>query len=230
MEQGCKSESTHEPLVAQRECAGEVTEERASEELVDHVGFGHLEALSGASASLGLISTLVLSLCISTIVDKKFEEMRLTVMFLCLSTTCSTYTTCYSLLEYYYIQMFVGVERYLGARIDGDTDESLRKRAGLVSEVRSIFASYNVMRAAARNCMWMGLVCLVISAMIHVNPFEELAPTMSSSTRTCIFFSIWATLCGSAWLILLVVVFIVPYTMSRFRMPLLDLVKKFSNV
>jgi hypothetical protein len=167
--------------------------------------------------------------------------------------------------------MFVGVERYLGARVDGDKDESLRKRAGLVSEVRNKFASYNVLRAAARNCMWMGLVCLVISAMIHVNPFEELVPTMSSPARTCTFLSIWATLSGCAWfvfgsldfklqfvvsicgvlttttdmvfirsgipferivafLILSVVVFIVPYTMSRFRMPLLDLVKKYSNV
>lgn len=95
--------------------------------------------------------------------------------------------------------MFVGVDRYLGGRIGGDTHETLLTRAKLVSEIRSIFATYNVMRAAARNCMWMGLVCLVVSMMLHVDPFEGNKLTLPPSAKTCTFFIIWAFLSGPAW-------------------------------
>mmetsp|Transcript_10710 Transcript_10710/g.22129 ORF Transcript_10710/g.22129 Transcript_10710/m.22129 type:complete len:259 (-) Transcript_10710:174-950(-) len=169
------------------------------EDQYDHVGFGHLEAIAGASASLGLISTLVFSLCISCMTGVQISETPIKMKFACLAAYFSTYTTCYSLLEYYYSQMFIGVERYLGGRVAGDEATILKDRVELVTEVQAVFATFNTMRAAARNSMWMGLLCLVISAMTDVNPFDGIVPEMSSSASTCFFFTCCLAMVGPAW-------------------------------
>eukprot|EP00747_Dinoflagellata_sp_TGD_P139685 gnl/TRDRNA2_/TRDRNA2_175927_c0_seq1.p1 gnl/TRDRNA2_/TRDRNA2_175927_c0~~gnl/TRDRNA2_/TRDRNA2_175927_c0_seq1.p1 ORF type:complete len:184 (-),score=25.42 gnl/TRDRNA2_/TRDRNA2_175927_c0_seq1:530-1081(-) len=143
------------------------------EDEFDHIGFGYLEAIGAASASLGLISTLVFSLCIGNLANVDPDLQPNKSSFLAASSSLSTYTMCYSLLEYYYIQMFLGVERYIKGRVADDTADAVKERAELVKKVRAVFATFNRMRGAARNCMWLGLVSLVLSSMAHVQPFEK---------------------------------------------------------
>lgn len=193
------SSPTDEALVRHRVSElpiGHQLSEVAREEKFHHVGFKQLEAIGSASASLGLISTLVFSLCISNIDDS--APMR--TSFVCLATTNSIYTTCYSVLEYYYTQMFIGVERYMENRVGLDADESLDARIELVSKVRAVFSTFNRLRAAARNSMWMGLLCLVASAMAQVNPFTDtIATNMSSSALAGSFFACWLLCVGPGW-------------------------------
>jgi hypothetical protein len=169
------------------------------EESHAHIGFGHLEAIGGASASLGLISTLVFSLCIGSLSDVRFEEMPFRMTLLCVATTFSTYTTCYSLLEYYYVQMFMGVERYLQGRVDRDDELIVKDRAELVAKVRQIFSTFNVRRGAARNSMWLGLLSLVLAAATQVNPVEDFVAEVCPSAKIALFFFMWLLLVGPAW-------------------------------
>eukprot|EP00928_Gymnodinium_smaydae_P082429 TRINITY_DN65775_c0_g1_i1.p1 TRINITY_DN65775_c0_g1~~TRINITY_DN65775_c0_g1_i1.p1 ORF type:complete len:310 (-),score=28.73 TRINITY_DN65775_c0_g1_i1:56-892(-) len=168
----------------------------------DRGGFGHLETLGHASASWGLISTLVFSLCISCLSamsETQVTEAPIKTIFICLATAFSTYTTCYSLLEFYYIQMILGVNSDLDDRPNMDKDILLATRRHLVAEVRAIFATFNGKRSAARNAMWMGLLCLIVSSMTQVNPFQSAMPTMSSSATAGTFFGSFLLIVGPAW-------------------------------
>lgn len=87
-----------------------------AENAYEHVGMDHLSSLGDASASLGLISTLVLSICISSIIEFHVANHEVSDLFLTLGTIGSTYTTTYSLLEYYYVQTLKGVDNFIAQR------------------------------------------------------------------------------------------------------------------
>jgi len=169
---------------------------------VDHVGFGQLEALGQASGSLGLISTLVFSLCISMIGDVEIENEPERMNFLSLATTFSTYTTCYSLLEFYYCQMFVGVDTYLSRSLTGsgqEEDNVQKARVDLQRKVRAVFGDLNPKRAAARNSMWLGLISLVMSAVQQLPLLVKAAGYLTASQGSCGFFIFNFAMVFSAW-------------------------------
>eukprot|EP00931_Biecheleriopsis_adriatica_P016611 TRINITY_DN12191_c0_g1_i1.p1 TRINITY_DN12191_c0_g1~~TRINITY_DN12191_c0_g1_i1.p1 ORF type:complete len:273 (+),score=41.34 TRINITY_DN12191_c0_g1_i1:89-907(+) len=168
-----------------------------AEEAIDHIGFGQLEALGGSSASLGLISTLVFSLCVDNIGDIDTMEEPLKFNFLCLATAFSTYTTCYSLLEYYYVQVFIGVDRFMGGRVNNESVTT--DRAKLNRDVRAIFAKLNTQRGAARNSMWLGLLSLVASSIAHIEVVRSAAKDLTPSAASCYFFCSVLCLVGPAW-------------------------------
>lgn len=86
------------------------------ESAYEHVGLDHLQSLGDASASLGLISTLVFSLCIGSIVQFHTADHELSDLFMTMSTLSSTYTTTYSLLEYYYLKTLKGLDDFIAQR------------------------------------------------------------------------------------------------------------------
>jgi len=163
----------------------------------DHIGFGQLEALAGSSSSLGLISTLVFSLCIDKIGDLSSKAEPLKFNYLSLATAFSTYTTCYSLLEYYYIQVFIGVDRFMGRRVN--TGAVVADRAKLNRDVRVIFANLNTQRGAARNSMWLGLLSLVASSIVHIDLVTSVTQDLTPSAASCCFFCSVLCLVGPAW-------------------------------
>jgi len=169
------------------------------EDTYEHVGLVHLEAIGGASASLGLISTLVFSICLGSVLQKDIKGLAktpLVMLYLAVSTSMSAYTTCYSLLEYYYAQMFKGVDSFISNRLTEGTRSSTtniaanKERAQLVKNVRAIFSTFNAKRGAARNSMWLGLLCLILSMMAHLDTWSEIAPgiELTSSMISALFF------------------------------------------
>jgi hypothetical protein len=191
------------------------------EDSYGHVGMDHLTAIGDASASLGLISTLVFSICIGSMMqlptDSPHEFLHL---FLALAAAFSTYTTTYSLLEYYYVQTLKGVDNFMKNRLvsipgmepstDGQDAElgeyknlltSTRGVAGVVGDrarlvyvVETSFSTFNDMRMWARNCMWLGLMCLNGAAITKLDPLQDQYQSsfleLTSSGKTAIFFSL----------------------------------------
>lgn len=181
------------------------------EDTYEHVGLVHLEAIGGASASLGLISTLVFSICLGSVLQKDIKGLAktpLVMLYLAVSTSMSAYTTCFSLLEYYYAQMFKGVDSFISKRLtergarSSPTNIAVNKeRAQLVKNVRAIFSTFNAKRGAARNSMWLGLLCLILSMMAHLDTWSEIAPgiELTSSMISTLFFASVLALVGPAW-------------------------------
>jgi len=183
------------------------------EELFDHLGLTHLESIGSASSSLGLISTLVFGICLGSMIGTDFHNKPFLLLYLCVATTASAYTICYSFLEFYYTQMFKGVDAFISNRtakesttrasIMGATKSSrvTTDRAQLTREVREVFATFNTMRGAARNSMWLGLLSLVFSAMTEIDIMSDLAPDLetSSSTNAAMFFASFFSIVFGGW-------------------------------
>jgi len=102
----------------------------ANEEQYLHVGVDHLTAVGDASASLGLISTLVLGISVSAIMEMDRTVHAWKDLFLALAVSFSTYTTTYSLLEYYYVQTLKSVDSFMANRVvDAPPEDSLLREA-----------------------------------------------------------------------------------------------------
>lgn len=186
---------------------------KTEEERYEHMGFGHLEALASSSSSLGLISTLVFSLCIGNLSEtQSTSDAPIKTVFSCLATVFSCYTTCFSLLEYYYIQTFVGVDHYMAGRVavrgkdvaklaseTEDEGAALASRVKLVTDVRGVFGSLNSMRAIARNSMWLGLLSLVFSAATQIDIIKQIGAKWSPAMTMLCFFGCCFCFVGPAW-------------------------------
>merc|ERR1712046_432207 len=57
----------------------------------------------------------------------------------------------------------------------------------------------NRMRGSARNCMWLGLLLLVMSAMAHLNPLESVFEEWSHSGSMCLLFCACFLMVATAW-------------------------------
>lgn len=186
MEQGLSSTRSSE-VKDPRRSGSNIRRESAYE----HIGLGQLEAIGTASASLGLISTLVFGLGTALFAETDSIERPVMAHFLSLSMSFSAFTICYSLLEYYYVFMFLGMDKIMSQRQLCEKDYVDKERADFVRDVRSKFAMHNRMRAIARNSMWLGLLCQIMSSMAHANPFVShlnLFDTWSHSRRMCLVF------------------------------------------
>jgi len=89
----------------------------AREEQYLHVGLDHIAAIGDASASLGLISTLVLGIGVDSVMQMDRVSHAWKHLFLTLGISFSCYTTIYSLLEYYYVQTLRGVDTFMASRV-----------------------------------------------------------------------------------------------------------------
>mmetsp|Transcript_95789 Transcript_95789/g.205526 ORF Transcript_95789/g.205526 Transcript_95789/m.205526 type:complete len:273 (-) Transcript_95789:35-853(-) len=183
----------------------------------------HITALGDASASLGLIGTLVFGICISASLENGpgLQNNEMHILFQTLATAYSTYTTTYSLLEYYYAQLLRNLHKAPAKDISSessapssDTDNASLIQDGQIStsefteEVVSAFGGLNSPRHWARNTMWLSVVCLLFSVISKINPmeaFEELeeqvqsADWMSSTEKSCAFFLLLVIINVTVW-------------------------------
>jgi hypothetical protein len=137
------------------------------------LGVDHIVALGDASASLGLISTLVFTLAVQSLLDFEFTSTaanRLVVGCLVCSCASSVFVTSFALLEYYYAQMIKAKDdEFRCDAIDGgDADRRL------VREVadRGMDAVTHL-RAHSRNGMWASLILLLVACVARVVEDEE---------------------------------------------------------
>merc|ERR1712176_1122563 len=73
-------------------------------------------------------------------------------------------------------------------RIHADVIEEVasdKDRIQLAKKIRTVFSTYNRMRAVARNSMWLGLVCLVASALARFNPLDDAMGNWNQSQSMC---------------------------------------------
>jgi len=152
--------------------------------------FDYLSAIGEASASLGLISTLVFGIAVGVVLDKEPAEQD-TQLLIYMSIATSMYTTTYSLLEFYYITTLRGVVTAAKAVEDDTkelmslnadlTDDLLQDNEKLMNDIKVGFQSFNEMRQYARNSMWISLISIVfslVSRLVMVLPmFTDLEPS-----------------------------------------------------
>ena len=142
----------------------------------DDVGIDHVVALGEASASLGLISTLVFSIAISNLIDYDAEPTvasSICVLALVAATATSCFVMSFALLEYYYAQMLKSRDTaYLGV------SDSLSKRAKLKQLADQGMRNVSGLRSLSRNSMWMSLVLLQLAAVAHVLDISEHGPNL----------------------------------------------------
>mmetsp|Transcript_49506 Transcript_49506/g.130580 ORF Transcript_49506/g.130580 Transcript_49506/m.130580 type:complete len:200 (-) Transcript_49506:139-738(-) len=162
----------------------------------DGAALREIDAVAGASSSLGLISTLVFGTCVSTILaweEKDYEDltrsMAVNIFLLCMSfgTACSMFTTAFSLLDYYYAQMLRSIDDNMSNREEGEDSEAMRRN--LHMDAISLMRSLDHWRGYARNSMWISMVCLICGAGAHIVINEKLGPvvyTALSALAVCI--------------------------------------------
>jgi hypothetical protein len=133
------------------------------------VGVDHIVSLGDASASLGLISTLVFSICI----DRMFYfeltgSYANTAVCYCIvaSCACSTFVMSFAILEFYYAQMLKKKDEEV--KDNGAQDDVHALRARMRSDADSAIAALNPLRAASRNAMWLSLMLLQLGGALHM--------------------------------------------------------------
>lgn len=171
-----------------------------------------IQGIGDSSASLGLVSTLVFSIAVGIAgeVDVAGQESRM--IFMCMSISFSTYTTTYSLLEYYYSHCVMVLDRYLECRVpgameagDSPTESSLlvHTHEDLMRRAVENFISFNNMRAWARNSTWAAINFILIATIMRLlQNGEDVGSRAWKSCRACsvLFFYAavwWYTLNGS---------------------------------
>lgn len=129
------------------------------------VGVDHIAHLGDASASLGLIATLVFSLAISCLLEFELTghwANLMVAMFLITACATSAFVMSFALLEYYYAQMLKSRDEELTIdRLEGE-----RQRLRFTADKGMI--AVNGLRAWSRNCMWASLILLLFSGVGHV--------------------------------------------------------------
>lgn len=188
----------------------------------------HIKAVGDASSSLGLISTLVFSICMNAIIEDYNGEKNVMVLFLALGCLYSTYTMTYSLLEFYYVQTLKCISTFSKRVHEGQRQETpfssdVRRmsckrvsethqeksdgieneeeaRTKLVSDLEAAFASFNLLRHFARNSMWSSLICLIFATVAKVNFFPKTIVNHTSPEAATALSFLWMTfLTGFCW-------------------------------
>jgi hypothetical protein len=156
-------------------------------------GLEHLLPIGDASASLGLVSTLVLSITLEKLFSSANNAARGSMtLLLAVASAFSTFTTTYSILEFYYIQTLHHAaireqarekQRAPQKETDGEPLESNSSKEPFAyselspyeefsTKVTGAFAGFNGLRAMARNSMWISLV-FMFSAVVTLLDFTE---------------------------------------------------------
>lgn len=137
----------------------------------DDVGMDHIVALGDASASLGLISTLVFSIAISNLIAYDFEPTfasNVCVLALVGASATSSFVISFAVLEYYYAQMLKSKDNLYLALSDASA-----KRAQLKQIADHGMINVKGLRATSRNCMWFSMVLLQIAGSARVADISE---------------------------------------------------------
>ena len=137
------------------------------------IGVDHIVALGDASASLGLISTLVFAIAVQSLLSFNFTgSPGSELVIVCLTCSCasSAFVTSFALLEYYYAQMIKAKddEFRCDAIDEGDGD---RRIIRAVADQGMDAVTY--LRSLSRNLMWSSLILLLIACMVHVAENER---------------------------------------------------------
>ena len=136
-------------------------------------------------------------------------------LLLAISNAFGIYTITYSILEHYYILTLHSAALSRGVnslqrspirhtvRADPEGGAGYAELLGpeeFVQRCTDAFATFNGMRALARNSMWMSLICL-LSAVLSLANFLEAFADMQPAMRAAGVF-IWLTvLTSTAWLL-----------------------------
>ena len=137
----------------------------------DDVGMDHIVALGDASASLGLIATLVFSIAISNLIAYDSEPTvasNICVLSLVGATATSSFVISFAVLEYYYAQMLKSKDTMYLALSNTES-----KRSELKQIADNGMSSVGGLRATSRNCMWLSLVLLQIAGAARVADVSE---------------------------------------------------------
>jgi len=164
-------------------------------------GLHHLVPLSKASASLALLSTLIMNQTFTHLLQRSNDTATL---LMAIGNAFSSYTVTYSILEFYYVQYMNHT-----AEMHTPSQDILHLKVApvesydqFVRDVTQSFARFNRMRRLSRNAMWMSMYCLVSAARtstVDNKPFLAEYHLTSSMKAAAVF--LWMTIITSlVWL------------------------------
>jgi hypothetical protein len=183
---------------------GEMVEDDDSEAL------DHIVAIGDASSQYGLLSTLVLAISLDKLLARERDAAHLLLVFV---AGFSAYTATYSILESYYIKAVLAAfsrgkvtrmtqttstpmqgsssPRYLeGGYLDSEEEIETLQISSFAELITPMFASLNRMRAAARNSMWMSVVCLLSAVSLFSGDTFDMLGSESQSQQALVIL-IW---------------------------------------
>ena len=163
------------------------------------VGVEHIVALGDASASLGLIATLVFSCGMELLFSFDLEASAAnTVELFCVAgaCACAAFVLSFALLEFYYAQMLKKTDDMLRAQEETATDDDESsssamhtKRVAMRENVDKAVSLLNPMRARSRNAMWLSLMLLMAGGVAHVgNGVRDLYEVIVTTTLGLLVF------------------------------------------
>ena len=140
------------------------------------VGVEHICALGDASASLGLIATLVFSVAVDILFNSTIEAtVPSTIEIFCVAGACAcgAFVLSFALLEFYYAQMLKKTDDTLKMQEEEAVAESSSivvhvKRVTIRKAAEKAVKLLNPLRARSRNAMWLSLVLLMFGGVAHV--------------------------------------------------------------
>lgn len=175
------------------------------------LGMDVISSIGDTAASLGLVSTLIFSIAVSVVLEAETEGNEASMMCMCVAISMSTFTTTYSLLEYYYTTTIKGLEEYVVNEVQAPDDiktdptadeerKALTKDAygDLMKTCLDGFASFNNMRAYARNTTWGSFLFMLLSTMMKFHPIELGAQCWTAAAFFLVVFvlMVWANAIG----------------------------------
>jgi hypothetical protein len=140
-----------------------------------------ITSIGDTAASLGLVSTLIFSIAVSVVLEAELDGREASMMCMCSAISMSTYTTTYSLLEYYYTTTIKGLGEYVANEVPEDiqtepANDDVRRAltqgslGNLIQTCLDGFASFNNMRGYARNSTWGSFVFMLLSTLMKFHP------------------------------------------------------------
>ena len=177
--------------------------------LTDMAGLDHLLPIANAIAHLGVLGLLVMIITFNMLLGNLHganPSFDAATLLLAISNAFGIYTITYSILEHYYILTLHSAALSRGVnslqrspirhtvRADPEGGAGYAELLGpeeFVQRCTDAFATFNDMRALARNSMWMSLICLV-SAVLTLANFLEAFAGMHPAMRAAGVF-IWLT-------------------------------------
>ena len=134
----------------------------------ERLGVEHMSHLADATNALSLVSTLVLSISLSSLLNPELilthePAVQAQVVLLCGACAASTCTLCFSLLEYFYLQTMGGVDSSFKDALHSSKEERISMRVDAAAATDAIFESFRLSRKFSRNCIWVSLVLLLAS-------------------------------------------------------------------
>jgi len=152
----------------------------------DSLDMDVITSIGDTAASLGLVSTLVFSIAVNLVLKNEESGKDGQMMCMCLAISTSTYTTTYSLLEYYYTTTIKGLNQYIinevraGSKADTPKEEQVALSASgspvqdhgdLMKVCIDGFASFNDQRQYAKDAAW-GAICSILFSAISKFHFQ----------------------------------------------------------